>query len=151
MGHAAAAATGRERTMSACDFIDRLRKDDHKKAPREYSFDEAVGWEIGFTAGWVAALDAVEAALQGSIIIEPCGTCEGKRTEHIEVTTPPFEDSGDYPCPDCVTGYSDEIEDALVDAIGGWFFHKYHDQTGYEAALELMQVALRAVAELGET
>ena len=39
--------------------------------------------------------------LLGLLVTEECDDCHGKGTYSVTVTTPPFEDSGDYPCEAC--------------------------------------------------
>ena len=39
--------------------------------------------------------------LLGMLAADQCSHCRGKGTIHVEVTTPPFGDSGDYPCESC--------------------------------------------------
>ena len=36
--------------------------------------------------------------LLGLLAADQCSHCRGKGTIHVEVSTPPFEDGGDYPC-----------------------------------------------------
>ena len=43
---------------------------------------------------------------ESAVLWRDCDECDGTGTYHVEVTAPPPEDSGDYPCeaPGCVNG-----------------------------------------------
>ncbi|KKK69650.1 hypothetical protein LCGC14_2931880, partial [marine sediment metagenome] len=51
----------------------------------------------------------------------PCGDCEGTGKYHVEVDTPPFEDSGDYPCESC-GGSGTEWPEETVVQICRWYY-----------------------------